>query len=114
MIGFEPGLPIKEHDPCKGNGVSKHIQRFKRILNWAVEIEWIKANPFEKYSCPLKKSKRKKLTVEEISTTQIYAYVDEEKIMDDMTGIEAKMDKKREMIVALKASQKVGLNITSI
>lgn len=25
--------PIKDHDPCKGNGVGKHIQRFKRILN---------------------------------------------------------------------------------
>ena len=58
--------PIKEHDPCLGNGLSKHVQRFKRILNWGVEIEWIKANPIEKYSCPLKKSKRKKLTIQEV------------------------------------------------
>jgi hypothetical protein len=26
--------PIKLHDPCKGNGVGKHIQRFKRIMTW--------------------------------------------------------------------------------
>jgi integrase/recombinase XerD len=56
--------PVKAHDPCKGNGVGKHIQRFKRILNWAKELKWIDSNHCEKYSCPLKKSKRKKLTIE--------------------------------------------------
>lgn len=58
--------PIKEHDPCAGNGVVKHIQRFKRLVNWAVEIEWIKVNPFEKYNCPLKKNVRKKLSIQEL------------------------------------------------
>ncbi len=58
--------PIKQHDPCRGNGVAKHIQRLKRILNWAVEIEWLKMNPVEKYSCPLKRSKRKKLDFQEL------------------------------------------------
>ncbi|WP_153800894.1 site-specific integrase [Foetidibacter luteolus] len=58
--------PIKEHDPCNGNGVGKHIQRFKRILNWAVELKWIKNNPCGEYSCPLKKSKRKKLSIQEL------------------------------------------------
>lgn len=62
--------PIKEHDPCLGNGVAKHIQRFKRIINWGVEIEWLKGNPFEKYSCPLKRSKRKKLTIQELVTLE--------------------------------------------
>jgi site-specific recombinase XerD len=54
--------PIKAHDPCKGNGVGKHIQRFKRILTWAVDdLKWIKENQCRKYSCAMKKSKRKKL-----------------------------------------------------
>lgn len=57
--------PIKDHDPCKGNGVGKHIQRFKRIISWATkEIKWIKLNPIADYSCPIKKSKRKKLVIE--------------------------------------------------
>ena len=34
--------PIKEYDPCLGNGVAKHIQRFKRIINWGIEIKWLK------------------------------------------------------------------------
>jgi site-specific recombinase XerC len=58
--------PVKNYDPCLGNGLAKHIQRFKRILNWAVEIGWLKNNPFEKYSCPVKKNKRKKLTIEQL------------------------------------------------
>ena len=32
-------IPIKEYDPCKGNGVGKHMQRFKRILNWTLITE---------------------------------------------------------------------------
>jgi integrase/recombinase XerD len=46
----------------EGNGLAKHVQRFKRIVNWAVEIKWISLNPFEKYSCSQKKTRRKKLT----------------------------------------------------
>lgn len=58
--------PVKEYDPCLGNGVAKHMQRFKRIVNWGVEIEWLQNNPFEKYSCPVKKNKRKKLNFQQL------------------------------------------------
>jgi len=59
--------PIKDHDPCLGNGVAKHIQRFKRIINWATKtLKWLKQNPVADYSCPVKKSKRKKLTFEQL------------------------------------------------
>ncbi|MGN7785750.1 site-specific integrase [Niabella sp. 22666] len=59
--------PIKDHDPCKGNGLGKHIQRFKRILNWAEkEIKWIKENKCKDYSCPLKRPKRRKLNFVEL------------------------------------------------
>jgi site-specific recombinase XerD len=74
---FVRGNPIKQQDPCYGNGLAKHIQRFKRIINWAVEIEWLKANPIEKYSCPLKKSKRKKLTLQELVALQQQSISDE-------------------------------------
>lgn len=69
--------PIKEHDPCLGNGVGKHIQRFKRIINWATEtLEWVKLNPIASYSCPLKKSKRKKLTFELLVKLEQKAFQD--------------------------------------
>ncbi len=59
--------PIKDHDRCEGNGLAKHIQRFKRIINWAVEdLGWLKSNPVAKYNCPVKKSKRKKLDIQHL------------------------------------------------
>lgn len=58
--------PIKENDPCLGNGVGKHIQRFKRIFSWAKEIKWIAQSPVEDYRCIIKKNKRKKLSMQEV------------------------------------------------
>lgn len=59
--------PIKDHDPCRGNGVGKHMQRFKRILNWAAgDLKWMRENQCKDYSCPLKRSKRKKLDFQEL------------------------------------------------
>lgn len=68
--------PIKVHDPCKGNGLGKNVQRFKRIVNWAVELKWIPLNPFEKYSCNLKKAKRKKLTIQQLLTIESQHFAD--------------------------------------
>ena len=70
-------IPIKEYDPCKGNGVGKHMQRFKRILNWATDdLKWIKENQCKNYSCPLKKSKRKKLDMLELVSLERKIFAD--------------------------------------
>lgn len=69
-------FPIKKHDPCLGNGTAKHIQRLKRIINWAVELKWITINPIEKYSCPVKKNKRKKLTIQQLVTLELRSFQD--------------------------------------
>ena len=49
--------------------MAKH-PAFKRILDWAADakdgIGWMKSNPCEKYSCSLKKSKRKKLDIQQL------------------------------------------------
>ncbi len=67
--------PIKKHDKCEGNGLAKHIQRFKRILNWATDdIEWIAFNPCAKYKCPIKRHKRKKLAFQEVIALEKQAF----------------------------------------
>jgi site-specific recombinase XerD len=63
---FVRNNPIKTYDRCEGNGLAKHVQRFKRIVNWAVEIKWMQVNPFKEYSCPQKKHKRKKITFQQL------------------------------------------------
>lgn len=69
--------PLKDHDPCLGNGVAKHIQRLKRILNWAAEIKWVKINEIDPYRCPVKKSRRKKLTMQEVLQLESKHFLDE-------------------------------------
>jgi len=67
--------PIKKHDKCEGNGLAKHIQRFKRILNWAADdIEWIAFNPCAKYKCPIKRHKRKKLSFQEVVALEKHVF----------------------------------------
>lgn len=73
---FVRSNPIKAHDPCEGNGLAKHVQRFKRIINWAVEIKWIQINPFKEYTCPQKKHKRKKLNLQQIFAIEEQAFSD--------------------------------------
>jgi len=68
--------PIKAHDRCEGNGLGKHVERFKRIVNWAVEIKWIRVNPFKEYSCPQKKHKRKKLTFQQLVALEQQLFAD--------------------------------------
>ena len=58
--------PLKEHDPCKGNGVMKHLERFKKMIRWARQLNWISANPIADYKLSFKRYKRQKLTIDEL------------------------------------------------
>jgi len=68
--------PIKDHDPCKGNGLAKHIQRFKRIISWAKEIEWIKEHPVKDYKCVPTRTRRKKLTIQQLVAIEEQPFAD--------------------------------------
>lgn len=58
--------PMKESDPCLGNGLGKHIQRFKTIIQWGKTIQWSKDNQIIEYPTNIKKNKRKKLSIEQL------------------------------------------------
>ena len=58
--------PIKKHDPCLGNGVMKHLERFKKMVKWGRQLKWLSTNPFEDYKLALKRYKRKKLDIDEL------------------------------------------------
>jgi integrase len=69
--------PIDPSKPCEGNGLAKHIQRFKRILNWAEDdINWIKANPCAKFKSGLKKVRRKKLSFPQVVAIEQQHFAD--------------------------------------
>jgi site-specific recombinase XerD len=52
------------------------MQRFKRILSWAKEIEWIKAHPCKEYKCSQKKPRRKKLTLQQLISIEQQHFAD--------------------------------------
>jgi hypothetical protein len=42
--------PVKEYDLCTNNGTMKHLERLKKIVNWAVKNEWISKNPLSTFN----------------------------------------------------------------
>lgn len=58
--------PIKDSDPCTNNGTMKHLERLKKMINWAVRNEWIEKNPFNNYKLKYKHKERDFLNAEEL------------------------------------------------
>ena len=46
-------------------------------MNWAAEIKWIKINEIDPYKCPVKKTHRKKLTMQEVLQLESKHFQDE-------------------------------------
>lgn len=63
---FIPDHPIKAWDPCKGNGIAKHIERLKKIVAWGKKLKWLKENPFEDFSPHKTRTRRKKLKIHQL------------------------------------------------
>jgi integrase/recombinase XerD len=66
--------PLKAHDPCLGNGVMKHLERFKKMVAWAKVLQWIPVDPYEKYQLSLKRYRRPKLTIEELNSIENHLF----------------------------------------
>jgi integrase-like protein/Arm domain-containing DNA-binding protein len=58
--------PLKKYDPCEGNGVMKHLERFKKMIKWARQLQWITTDPLADFHLNLKRYKRPKLTIDEL------------------------------------------------
>lgn len=58
--------PIDHHQPLNNNGIMKHMQRFRKILNLGVRLEWLTKNPFNAYNVRFDKVERGFLTKYEL------------------------------------------------
>lgn len=56
--------------PCNNNGANKHIQRLKKIINYAYKMGYVQANNLLSYSLKFNPFHQHKLTWEEISKLQ--------------------------------------------
>lgn len=68
---FIRNCPIKANDPCTNNGTMKHLERLKKMVNWAEINEWIPLNPFTRYKLKFKHKERECLTEEELKKIEL-------------------------------------------
>jgi integrase/recombinase XerD len=66
---------IREHPtfrrkPANQNGLAKHVERIKRMIEWSREREWISSNPVEAFKTPKKKVNRSFLEEDELKTIE--------------------------------------------
>lgn len=70
ILDFETFLhnyePTDHHRPLNNNGVMKHLERLKKLVNFAVKLEWLEKDPFIKYRLRFEKVERGHLTTEEL------------------------------------------------
>ncbi|NGX84861.1 site-specific integrase [Aequorivita sp. KMM 9714] len=83
IIDFENFLrrnvaQIQKSRPLTNNGVMKHLERLKKLLNLAVKLEWVERDPFAKFSLKFVKNERHYLSQKEldllINTELIHTY----------------------------------------
>ncbi len=71
IVEFEGFLrkhkPLDHHQPLNNNGIMKHIERFKKMINLAITMEWMEKDPFIKFKPRFDKAGREFLTKEELS-----------------------------------------------
>lgn len=59
--------PEKGQKPLNNNGLMKHIERFCKMVNLAVRLEWLDRNPFQAYQLKFDKVEREYLTKDELA-----------------------------------------------
>ncbi|WP_317164080.1 site-specific integrase [Algibacter sp. L1A34] len=59
------------------NGVMKHLERFKKMINLAVKLEWMLKNPFKKFQLHYDKYDRAYLTERELELLECTHYGNE-------------------------------------
>jgi site-specific recombinase XerD len=59
--------PIDHHNPLSNNGVMKHMERFKKLINLALKIEWVEKNPFRNFTPKFDRVERDFLTETELT-----------------------------------------------
>jgi site-specific recombinase XerD len=74
VIGFENFLrkyrPKHNRNQIGNNAVMKHIQRLRRMIRLALDMEWIDRDPFIKFKAKLEKREREFLTKEELASIE--------------------------------------------
>jgi integrase len=58
--------PLDHQKPLTNNGIMKHLERFRKMINLAFRLEWISRDPFEKFQLKYNKVEKEYLTADEL------------------------------------------------
>jgi len=62
--------PEDHHKPLNNNDVMKHRERFKKLINLAIKIEWLEHNPFRNFKPKFDKVERDFLPEKELQNVE--------------------------------------------
>lgn len=63
--------PLDHHKPLSNNGVMKHMERFRKMINVALKNEWMEKDPFRAYKIKFTKYERGYLTAKELQRIEV-------------------------------------------
>ena len=62
--------PLDHQKPLTNNGIMKHLERFRKMINLAFRLEWIHRDPFEKFQLKYNRVAKEFLTSEELAALE--------------------------------------------
>lgn len=66
--------PKRDRKAPTNNGVMKHLERLKKLLNLAQKLEWVDKDPFAKFQLKFKKTERAFLGEDELKKLEDYQF----------------------------------------
>jgi site-specific recombinase XerD len=62
--------PLDHQRQLTNNGIMKHLERFRKMINLAFRLEWISRDPFEKFKLKYNRVEKDFLTAQELTTLE--------------------------------------------
>jgi len=62
--------PVDHQKPLTNNGIMKHLERFRKMINLAFRLDWIHRDPFEKFQLKFNRVEKEFLTTHELAALE--------------------------------------------
>jgi len=60
-------VPKDHQKPLNNNGIMKHIERLRKMINMAVKLDWLVKDPFASFKKHFEKTERESLNIQELT-----------------------------------------------
>ncbi|WP_442845672.1 site-specific integrase [Leeuwenhoekiella sp. H156] len=63
---FRKGSSLQNSNSLNNNGIMKHLERLRKLMNFALDLGWLEKNPFARYRLKFRKIEKQFLTRDEL------------------------------------------------